>query len=881
MAEKVKVVIDGKTIETEKGKTILQVARENSIYIPTLCYHENLKPIVSCRLCIVEIEGYEKPVTSCNTLVEDGMVIHTNTAKLRELRKEYLRFILSYHPLDCPICDRGGACDLQDLVFRLGVESTPYKISSQKRPSGGAKPLIPGWINYWPDRCVMCKRCVTACAEIICNFAIDVIDTGFDAHIDFVDEEKCRRCGECMIYCPIGALTDAVSEIRVRPWNLDKVLTTCPYCGVGCQMELHVFEDKVVRVGSRFDLPPNNGNLCVKGRFGYEFIGSSDRLKKPLLRKDGELVEVSWDEALDYVAKRFKEIIDKEGPEAVAFLASGKCTNEDNYVFQKFARAVLGTDNIDHCERLCGAHAVSHLTGYTAMTNSMDCVFDADVILLVGTNSAENHPVFGNKIKRAVKRGKSQLIVVDPRRGDLVEFASYFLQPLPGTDVAWINGFMRLIIEEELFDKGFVGKVKNFDALKEAVSSFTPEKVQEITGVPKEVLEGAARLFGKAQNAMVVIGSGVTQHVHGNHVVSALCDLVLLTGNVGRPGTGINPLSGQNNVQGACDMGALPGMLPGYQSLSDKEARDKFEKAWGVKLPESEGLAATEIMGSGKIKALYIVGENPLLTEPNVEETRRFLKSLDLLIVQDIFLTETAKLAHVVLPAACFAEKDGTFTNTERRVQRIRKAVSPPGEAVEDWRIVCEIAKRMGYEMNYASSEDIMMEISRLVPIYGGIDYARLEEGGLQWPCPTKDHSGTPVLSPREDLSFRAVSYEGPEVSKEFPFVLTTGRSLYHFHTDSMVGRTKVTRFYSEPLLEINTEDAKSLGINDWDKVRVISKVGEVKVRAFVTDRIRRGVVFLPFHFAENSCNVLFEKKLDPETKVPELKYCPVKIEKV
>ncbi len=882
---KVRVVIDGKTIEAEEGKTILQVARENGIYIPTLCYHENLNPIASCRLCIVEVEGYEKPITSCNTPVEDGMVIHTNTAKLNNLRREYLKLILSYHPLDCPICDRAGNCELQDLVFRYGVETSPYKIEKLERPTGGAVPIIEGWINYWPDRCVLCKRCVSACSEIVCNGAIEVIDTGFSAYIGFRDEELCRKCGECMVYCPVGALTDAVAKKRVRPWHLDKVLTTCPFCGVGCQMELHVFEDEVLRVGSRFDVPPNNGNLCVKGRFGYEFIKSPDRLKKPLIRKDGDLVEVSWDEALDYVSKRLKEIIDQYGPNAVGFLASAKCTNEENYVFQKFARAVLGTNNIDHCERLCTVSALSMVFGYGAMMGSFEDIGKADVILLVGANTAENHPVLGNKIKRAVKMGKSRLIVVDPRDGDLSRFASYTLKPKPGTDVAWINGMIKVILDEDLWDKEFVKEVDGFDELRKVVSQYTPEKVEEITGIPKDKLTEASRLFGKAKNAIILYGSGITQHASGTDCVLALCNLAIVTGNIGKEGTGINPLPGQNNVQGACDMGCIPNFLPGYQGFDDYTI-DKFEKAWGVSIPKDVGLAATEMFHSGSIKALYVVGENPALTEPGITETRKFLENLELLVVQDIFLTETAKLAHVVLPAACFAEKDGTFTNMERRIQRVRKAVNPPGEAMEDWKIICEIAKRMGYNMDYSSPSEIMDEINKLVEIYGGVTYQRLENGGIQWPCPTEDHPGTPYLYKDGFLkkpSFYPVDYkEPPEITnKDYPFILTTGRVLYHFHTSTMTGRTKIKDlFYSENLLEMNDEDAKELGIKDGDEVKLISKNGEVKVKVSTTSRISRGVVFLPFHFMEGSCNWLMGRYLDPVSKIPELKVCPVRIEK-
>ncbi len=887
MGDKVKVTIDGKELEVEKGKTILEAARENGIYIPTLCYHENLKPNVSCRLCIVEIEGYDKPVTSCNTPVEDGMVIHTNTEKVNQLRKEYLRLILSYHPLDCPICDRGGSCELQDLVFRYGVETSPYKVEPKKRPSGGSVPLIEGWIVYWPDRCVLCKRCVSACSEVTCNSALEVKGAGFETFIGFANEEFCRRCGECMVYCPVGALTDVVRETKVRPWETKKVVTTCPYCGAGCQLELQVFDNAIVGVGSRFDLPPNYGNLCIKGRFGLDFVGSEERLKKPLIRRDGKLQEASWDEALSFVAERLSEILRKKGPDAIGFVASSKCTNEDNYVFQKFVRCVLKSNNIDQCERLCTVPVLSDVFGYSAMTNSVSCIDEADVVMVVGSNTAENHPVIANRIKRAIRRGKASLIVVDPRKTDLVRYASIHLSPRPGTDAFLIYGMINVILSEELYNKDFVSeRTEGLSELKESVASFTPEYVESITGVSKELIEKAARFYAKAGNAAIFYSSGITQYVGGSAAVYGLCDLALLTGNVGKEGAGVNPLMGQCNVQGACDMGALPDFLPGYLRVDDPSAREKFKGLWGVDVPPDPGFSLTEMLRSDSISALYIVGENPVSSEPDIGAVKSFLSNLDFLVVQDIFLTETAELAHVVLPSKSFAEKEGTFTNTERLIQRVRAAVSPPGEAKDDWWIVCEVAKRMGFPMEYKSASEIMDEIRRVNSLYGGISHARLDSGSLRWPCPTDDHPGECVLyrdgfkDGRIKLSF-VLPGEPPKEDPEYPFALITGRVLYQFHTATMTGRSKVKElFYPEALLEISPEDAESLGIKDGDAVRVVSKKGEVKVKVSVTDRVMKGMVFLPFHFIEGSCNWLIEGVVDPETGVPQLKFCSVKVER-
>ncbi len=885
MGDKVRVIIDGKELEVEKGKTILQAARESGIYIPTLCYHERLKPNVSCRICIVEVEGYDKPVTSCNTLVEDGMVIHTNTKKLNDLRKEYLKLILSYHPLDCPICDRGGSCELQDLVFRYGVESSPYEVKPEKRPSGGSVPLIEGWILYWPDRCVLCKRCVSACSEITGNAAIEVKGNGFETYIGFKDESLCRRCGECMVYCPVGALTDVVWERKVRPWEVRRVVTTCPYCGSGCQIELSIFEGSIERVGSKFDLPPNYGNLCIKGRFALDFVESEERLKKPLIKEGSSFREVSWNEALDEAATKLKRILESKGPESVGFIASARCTNEDNYVFQKFVRTVLGSNNIDCCERLCTVPVLFEIFGLGASTNSIDCVDDADLIVVVGSNAAEDHPVIANRIKRAVRMGKGALVVVDPRKTDFSRYASLYVSPKPGTDAFLINGLINLVISKGLVDRDFVeNSTEGFDELKEKVSKFTPEFVSSVTGVDRDVLEKFSELYGKSEKAMIFYSSGITQYPGGKATVQALCNLALITGNVGKEGTGINPLMGQCNLQGACDMGAVPDTFPGYFRVEDEDSRKRFESLWGTTLSGKAGMNLTQMLHSKSVSSLYVVGENPVASEPNPEAVSKFLSELDLLIVQDMFLTETAKLAHIVFPSKSFAEKEGTFTSTERMVQRVRKALDPPGEAKDDWWIVCEISKRLGKDLGYTSSGEIFEEIRKAVPFYAGITYSRLEAGGIRWPCFSEDHPGERVLyrSFKEKVSLRFIEpAEPPEEDRSYPFHLITGRVLYHFQTGTMTGRSKAARmFYPEALLEINPEDASSLQVSDGDRVKVVSKTGEIEVRAKVTDRVPKGVLFLPFHFFKESPNRLLGEVVDSETGVPYLKHCQVRVEK-
>jgi len=897
MAETINLTIDGKPIKAKKGSTILEAALNNGIEIPHLCYKKGLSSVGACRVCLVKIKGRPGMVTSCTTEVAEGMEVIAFDEEINEARKLIVELILSEHKHDCLVCESNGQCELQDLAYQLGIDKLRFPIEEPAKMIEDSSEAI----LRDPNKCILCGRCVRACAELAVQDILEFGNRGSEAYIiagldQPLAETDCVTCGACVQACPTGALTEKLARFQGRSWEFRKVRTTCPYCGVGCQIELNIKDNKIIKVYGVEEGPENKGHLCVKGRFGFDFVHHKDRLTTPLIKRNGKFEEASWDEALDLIATKFSRLKNKYGPDSLAGLSSAKCTNEENYLFQKLVRVCFETNNVDHCARLCHASTVAGLSrafGSGAMTNSVREFEKSDVILITGSNTTENHPVIGNLLKYVAKYNGVKLIVVDPREIELTKYAAIWLRQRGGTDVVWINGLMNVIIQEGLYDKEFVkSRTENFEEFKRVVLKYTPEKVEKITGIPKEKLIEAARMYARAERGSIIFAMGITQHITGTDNVLSLANLAMLCGNVGKEGTGVNPLRGQNNVQGACDLGALPNFYPGYQRVSNSKAREKFEKAWGVKLSSKEGLTVVEMVDAaseGKIKGLYIMGENPMLSDPNINHVKEGLENLEFLVVQDIFLTETAKMADVVLPGVSFAEKEGTFTNTERRIQRVRKAIPEVGDSKEDWRIICEVSRKMGYPMNYSSPSEIMDEIASLTPIYGGVHYDRLEGEGLQWPCPDENHPGTPYLHkdrfsrPNGKGYFTPVDYIPPAElpDEEYPFLLTTGRILYHFHTGSMSRRSRpLSGIVPEGFLEINPVDAKRLGVEDNDWVKVSSRRGEVKTRVRITERVDRGVVFMNFHFAESAVNLLTNDALDPVAKIPEYKISAVKIVK-
>lgn len=680
------------------------------------------------------------------------------------------------------------------------------------------------------------------------------------------------------------------------------VRSTCPYCGVGCQVDLHLQDSQIFRAGAPFDHPVNHGNLCVKGRFGYDFVHHESRVRTPLIRKNGAFVEATWDEALDFIAERLADIRNDAGPDSIAGFCSAKATNEDNYLFQKLFRAVLGTNNIDHCARLCHAGSVTGLQmaiGSAAMSNSIREMRELDCFIITGSNTTETHPVISLELKAAVHRDGAKLIVADPRRIEMVDFASLWLRQKPGTDVALFSAMAHVIVEEGLYNEEFIReRTEGVDKLKQSVADYTPEWAEKITGVSAADIAEAARMYATAKRGAIYWGMGISQSTHGTDNTLTLANLALLCGHVGRPGTGLNPLRGQNNVQGCSDSGGLPNVFPGYQPVSNDQARAKFEQAWGGPLDGDPGLTVTEIVdaaGTGALRALYVMGENPLMTEPNLRHAKECLAELDLLVCQDIFINETGEQADVILPAASFAEKDGTFTNSDRRVQRVRQAIAPVGQSRPDWVILCDLAKRLEVRLSrepsagwdYSHPSEIWDEMAGLTPSLAGISYERIKEIGVHWPCPSEDHSGTPWLFensfPRGLGKFHAVTYrksaELPD--DEYPFILSTGRVLYHWHGGTLTRRSKLDEIFPEALVEIHPDDAEKLGCQSGDWLRVSSRRGEIRARALVTGRSPAGTVFIPFHFAEAAANELTNEAIDPLAKIPDYKVCAVRVEKV
>jgi formate dehydrogenase alpha subunit len=922
--EGVDLKIDGRRIMAPRGATLLDAAAANGIAIPSLCHHRELLPSGNCRLCTVEIDGWRTEVAACAIKVAPGMVVRTRTPRIDASRRSMLAMLLSrFHDARWadparPETEFEFWCRHYGVSIPESVRAPgPHPVDDDPHP----------FIRVDRNRCILCARCVRACREIQGRDVWGIAQRGERSAIAAgmaqpMLDARCESCGLCAAVCPTGALEDRTVDAG-KPETL--VTTTCPYCGVGCNFDIAVREGRAVRVASNPYAPVNGMHLCVKGRYGFDFLDHPDRLRMPRVRREllegarrvpgeprGEWVETDWPTALALVAGRFEAIRRDSGGDAIGVFSSAKCTNEENYLAQKLARQVLGTHNVDHCARLCHASTVAGLAmalGSGAMSNTMrDVAEEARAILVIGSNTTEQHPVFGAMLRQAARRG-TKLVVADPRRIDLAEFATLHLRQRPGTDIALINGLLNVIFERGWEDRGFIAaRTEGFEALREAVRTYDPARVAAITGVAEADLLRAAEILACEKPMAVVWAMGITQHTTGVANVLAMANLQLALGNLGVPGGGVNPLRGQNNVQGACDMGALPNVFPSYQAVGNADARARMAAAWAlgggapVAFADHPGLTVTEMVGAageGTLRALYVIGENPVMTDPDVGHVKVALAKAELVVLQEIFPSETAAYADVLLPGAAWAEKDGTFTNTERRIQRVREAVEPPGEARPDWAILAELATRIlalqgrtpagpCAAWRYATPAQILDEVAAVTPSYAGVSFHRLDGGeSLHWPVPSPDHPGTPILH-RERFpigrgKFHVVEHLAPreEPDAGYPLLLTTGRVLYHWHGGEMTRRSAgLNALCPEPEVEVNPADARRLGLRDGATTRFVSRRGELHARAWITDRVPEGVVFGNFHFpGTGNVNNLTILALDPVAKIPEYKVCAVRAE--
>jgi len=882
--------IDGLELKAEKGNTILQAATENGIQIPHLCYHPDLKPVGACRLCLVENED-GKLVTSCETLVEEGMKTSTTSKRVEAAREMVVRLLIANHEWECLTCAKNNQCQLQEVSSFFGIEEDD--VADLRR---SIIEITPDDSNPFFKRdlrkCILCGICVRTCRDRLGVSAIDFGYRGNETRITTamdkpIVESSCVSCGECVVACPVGALVPKDNSKPIR-----EVKTTCTYCGVGCGIYLGMRGDEIITARGDPEHLLSQGNLCVKGRYGFNFVNHPDRLTKPLIKRNGEFIEIEWDEALELAAQK---LLQCKGDSFTA-ISSARCTNEDNYLMQKFTRLAMGTNNIDNSARSCHAPSVAALAeslGSGAMSNSILEISNSRCLFLIGTNPTQSYPVLSMRIMDALRNG-AKLIIADPRNIDIANHADLVIRHNPGTDVALIMGIMRVIVDEELMDQKFIQeRCENFEAFLESLEEFDLEKVEKITGVSPEKIKEVARLYATTDSAAIFYSLGITEHSHGTDNVFALSNLALLTGNIGKPLTGVNPIRGQNNVQGSCDMGCLPDVYPGYQKVENPEVNIKFQKAWNSELSPKTGMKMPEMMEAalaGEVKAMYIMGENPALSEPDCSNVSRALESVDFLIVQDLFLTETALQADLVLPGASFAEKDGTFANADRRVQRVRQAIKPVGHSKPDWQIIMELAKKMGVEgFEYRTAENVAAEIASLAPIYGGMLYHCLEEDSRQWPCYHEKHEGTPILYQEQfatetgKAKFIPLSYKPPAETpdEEYPLVLTTGRRIFHYHTSTMTGATEgLKALYDQDKVEISPRDAEKLNLEDDDMVWVISRRGKIRAPIEVTERSPEGLIFMAFHSSDTKTNLITTPSCDPVTKTPQFKYCAVRIEK-
>ncbi len=902
-AEKRKVAyIDGKPYEIGQNHTsILKFVKSylGEKKVPTLCDDPNLAPYGACRVCSVEValekDGPTKVVASCHTPVGENQHIFTSNDGLQNLRKNIVELVLTDHPMNCDTCEVDKNCELQTVANDLGISDHRY--NNPKQHKGTPKDTSHSYMRMNLDNCINCGRCVRACDEIQGSFVLTMSGRGFESRITtdndmLFGDSSCVSCGACAHTCPTDAISDVFQSKSVKVDK--KVRTTCSYCGVGCNLETSVKDGKVVAIDTPKETEVNAGHTCIKGRYAFGFYDHPDRLRSPLIKKNGKFEEASWDDAYEYIKQKLEKIKNESGPDAIAGISSARCTNEENYVFQKMIRAAIGTNNIDCCARICHsptAWGMQQTFGTGAATNSTEDIYHADLFLVIGANPTNAHPVTGAKIKQQVMKGK-KLIVLDPITTDIAKLADYHIRLRPGTNVAVLNMMLYYIVKGNLLNKEFVeNRTEGFEEFLNHINGLDIDHLASVAGVDKQLVKEAAIAYATAKNSMEFHGLGVTEHEQGSKTVMLIADLAMITGNIGRRGVGVNPLRGQNNVQGAADMGCQPHQGAGYFPVADKKIQDFYTEKYGAIHPTKAGLKIPEIFDAAinkEVKGLWIIGEDIVQTDPNSAHVIKAMESLDLLVVQEIFMSETAKLADVVLPGTTFLEKDGTFTNTERRVQRVNKAAEPLPGTKPDGVIVTEMMQKLGYDQPTYDADQVLAEVADVVPFFKGITRERLGKLGLQWPV-KEDGTDTKILHEKEFKlgKGRLKSFDWKESTeiknniKEYPLILTTSRVLQHYNAATMTRRTKNLNIVDEDILLVNPIDAKERELNNGDIARLYSGRGEVSLKVEVTDKVKEGIVFTTFHFPEHMVNMVTGDGKDEETKCAEYKVSAVQVQKI
>ncbi|WP_442756296.1 formate dehydrogenase subunit alpha [Methylocystis sp. JAN1] len=909
----VTLTIDGVSVTVPEGTSVMRAAMEIGTEIPKLCATDSIKAFGSCRLCVIEVEGRYGTPASCTTPVMPGMSVKTQTPRLAAIRRGVMELYISDHPLDCLTCAANGDCELQDMAGAVGLRDVRYGYDGSNhvfaRNNGEAnfnwKPKDESnpYFTYDPSKCIVCNRCVRACEEVQGTFALTISGRGFDSRVspgmdEAFMESECVSCGACVQACPTATLTEKSVIAIGQPEHSE--ITTCAYCGVGCTFKAEMRGEEVVRMVPWKDGKANHGHSCIKGRFAYGYAHHGDRITTPMIREKitEPWREVSWDEAIAFAADRLKATQEKYGKNSVGVITSSRCTNEESYLVQKLARQGFRNNNTDTCARVCHSptgYGLAQAFGTSAGTQDFDSVDDADVILVIGANPTDAHPVFGSRMKARLRDG-ARLIVIDPRRIDLVRSphiqADYHLPLKPGTNVAMVTALAHVIVTEGLADLDFVKARCDWDEYQDwaafvSLPKNSPEALEATLGVPAADVRAAARLYATGGNAAIYYGLGVTEHSQGSTTVMGIANLAMATGNLGRRGVGVNPLRGQNNVQGSCDMGSFPHELPGYRHISNNEVRKAFEADWGVELDPEPGLRIPNMFDAaieGRFKGLYVQGEDILQSDPDTSHVSRALANMDIVIVQDLFLVETANYAHVFLPGATFLEKDGTFTNAERRIQRVTRVMSPKN-GYADWEVTQLLANKLGLNWNYTHASEIMDEIARLTPSFAGVSFKHLAEvGSVQWPCNDDAPDGMPIMHidgfARGKGKFVVTEYvpTDEKVGPRFPLLLTTGRILSQYNVGAQTRRTENSQWHPEDVLEIHPHDAEDRGVRDGDWVKVASRAGETTLRALVTDRVAPGVVYTTFHHPTTQANVVTTDNSDWATNCPEYKVTAVQV---